>query len=418
MPSNDVLGFTGDFTLETIEVTSVTGQKVDIREQVVSIELFEDIFSPFRTATIVMKDSADLLNILPFIGEEILELKVETPSYNRPIEGTFYIYKAPSRVRTSNKESMYTLQCISKDWLADINSKISKTFKGSCSDIAYELIKDGLVTDRKAHIGTTTNQTAFTAGFWSPIKCINHLATLSVGRNNSPTFVFFENRYGYNFACINDLLTNESYQLFTQDNFSRTVTDDGITTIRDPNKEYKRILEIHTPDTGDFMQDQLQGKFKTTLWSHDITTKYGFIEKRYNLATDKSINLLNENRSHSKNPLTSETSKFILANTQYNLYEGFENTTNNLHVQSRAAFFNDLMKFKVNLLVRGRTDYTVGQIMELYIPKMTQLHDNLEDNKDEVLSGRYLCIAIGHFFTREGHKCSIELTKNSMLMEI
>jgi hypothetical protein len=34
-------------------------KSVNITNQVASIEIFEDIFSPFRTANIVMKDSID-----------------------------------------------------------------------------------------------------------------------------------------------------------------------------------------------------------------------------------------------------------------------------------------------------------------------------------------------------------------------
>lgn len=421
MAFDEYLDHTGDVKFHYVNVKSLTGKTADVSDQVVTIEVYEDIFVPFRTMNVTLKESNDFLNLFPFIGEEFVEIKLETPTTGKFIEGLFYVYRVSDRIQTRDKEVVYALKCISYEWLADINTKISKSFKGKCSDIAKELIQDGLATSKNVYLTETTNKTAFTGGFWSPIKCLNHMAKIAVGKNDSPTFLFFENKDGFVFECINDLLVNEPFQQFVKDNMTRQPEDDTGFTRRNPEEEYKRILSMTTPDTGDFMDNMMNGMYKTTLWSHDGTKKYGIEENIYEIDKDDSQNLLNENKGYTENTPAVKNSKFMMVPKKMFLYNDIDNTTNDMHHQKRVAFFNNLMKFKVNLLVFGRTDYTIGQVMELWIPKMNQTledGDPDKDNEDEVLSGKYLLIALAHHFTREGHRCSMELVKNSMKKKV
>ena len=82
------------------------------------------------------------------------------------------------------------------------------------------------------------------------------------------------------------------------------------------------------------------------------------------------------------------------------------------------SFFQGLNKYKVNIEVLGRTDYTVGQVVELYIPKATQITKEDPDPRDMILSGNYLVSAISHVINRENHTCNIELIKNSVLVNL
>ena len=71
---------------------------------------------------------------------------------------------------------------------------------------------------------------------------------------------------------------------------------------------------------------------------------------------------------------------------------------------------------KIQVTVMGRTDYTVGMIVELDLNKMQPIQKN-EDAKDNIFSGRYIVSAINHYINRDKHECSMELIKDSYVVD-
>ena len=61
---NDAINFAGDLTLPSVTVIGVSGNAINIRPQVLNIEIFETIFYPFTTAKIYIteREIADRLD--------------------------------------------------------------------------------------------------------------------------------------------------------------------------------------------------------------------------------------------------------------------------------------------------------------------------------------------------------------------
>ena len=97
MEKSQVLRNAGDVNIEKVKVISSNGFFQDITNQVIAVQVFEDLFSPFITGSLIVKDSLDLINLFPFVGEEFVELKISTPTLKSPIEGKFYIFKMTDR---------------------------------------------------------------------------------------------------------------------------------------------------------------------------------------------------------------------------------------------------------------------------------------------------------------------------------
>ena len=190
--TSSTLRFAGDVTFDKVELRSLNGQFANIVNQVISIEVYEDLFSPFITLSLVLKESVDYLNLFPFVGEEYLDLRIVTPGTEKAIEGKFYIYKITDRLMVKDREAAYTIKAISEEYLVDVNRKVSKSFSGNISESAYKLTQtDGLNTKKKVIVEKTTNNTMFTAPYWTPTKCINNLATTAINQNKSPSYLFF-----------------------------------------------------------------------------------------------------------------------------------------------------------------------------------------------------------------------------------
>jgi hypothetical protein len=80
MNSSRPLRFAGDVSIDKIRIITSKGVAQDISAQVITIQLYEDLFSPFITGSLIIKESLDLVNVLPFAGEEQVELEISTPS--------------------------------------------------------------------------------------------------------------------------------------------------------------------------------------------------------------------------------------------------------------------------------------------------------------------------------------------------
>ena len=416
------LRFAGDVSLEEVALHTLNGQSANITAQVISAEVYEDLFSPFMTVSIVVRESVDYINVFPFIGEEYVKLKISTPNIDKPIEGKFYIYKITDRQYTKDREVMYTIKGISEEYLYDVNKKLSQTFKGNCGEIALNLFqKAGLNTAKTAFIEKTSNKTAFTAAFWSPTKCLSFLSTNAMNESTSPTYLLYENRHGFNFRSIDELLKSTTYHKFIKDNFSRsTINDNSAEATKEPQEDFKRIMELDIPVLTDYMEDISSGRLKSRIISHDLVTKqYHIRDYSVKKDTEHPPTLLNENPAYSQYASSNSMSTMIIMPRHFSNFTNFADVTNYNTIQKRMSFFQSLQKYKVTIQVLGRTDYTVGQVMELQIPKATQITKEQKDSPyDEILSGRYLLSAISHIITKEGHTCNMELIKNSIIMDM
>jgi hypothetical protein len=413
-----LLNFAGDVIVNSIVLMSKSGKQANITNQVISIEVFEDIFSPFRTSNLILKESVDYINTFPLKGEEFFEIDIETPSLDKPLKGKFFVYSISDRTQTKNKEVIYTLKGITYDFVTESYVRLSNVYNGNCSELVKQFLgSSGLNTKEPTIIDTTSNKIAFTAGYWSPIKCINHIQKLAINTSGCPSFLFFENKNGYNFKCINNLIKSKIYQSFYRDSYSRTRdSDTSLTTSRDPSKDYQRIMEMSVPETADFISDILNGGLQSQMIRHDAVTG-SFDKIDYDVAKDSCIVLMNDDYPNSSSIVdTGGKGTVYLSNHQYSTYDGVANISESETKQKRKAIFRALMKHQATILVPGRTDYTVGQMMELNIPRMapTASKNSSESEEDYILSGKYMLIALAHYITKDMHRCSMELVKNSV----
>ena len=423
MQSSDArLRFAGDVNLEEVTLRTLNGQAANITGQVISLEIYEDLFTPFMSVSIVLRESVDYISLFPFVGEEYVEVTVSTPNIDQKIQSSFYIYKITDRMYTKEREVAYTIKGISKEYVVDANRKVSQTFKGNIGEIALNLAqKGGLNTDKTIFVEATTNKTAFTAAYWQPSKCLTFLATNATNQNLSPTYLFFENRNGYNFRSIDELLKGTTYHKFIKDNFSRSPNSEtSVSGTKDPQEDFKRILELDVPVLTDYMEDIQTGRLKSRIVSHDLVTKqYSVKDYSVRKDTEHPPTLLNKNPAYSPYAATNSISTLMIMPRHFSNFTSFADVTNYSTAQKRMSFFQNLNKYKITIEVLGRTDYTVGQIFDVQIPKATQItKEQTETSDDEILSGRYLLSAVSHMITKEGHICHMELIKNSIIMDL
>jgi hypothetical protein len=419
--SSEFLRFAGDVNIERISITTSGGFTQEITNQVIGVQLFEDLFSPFITGTLIIKDSLDLLNLFPFSGEEFLQMKISTPTLKVPIEGNFFIFKMADREILGDRSVVYELHFITQEAIIDLNKRISKAYSGKCSDIAKTIIQDkefGLQIKKNINIEETKNSTKFISNFWNPIRCLNYLSDHSLNANDSPSFVFFENRYGFNFTSLETLYTNNDIiQHFVYDNYKRDNLPGG-QTVNNPTEQYRRIKEIRVPTVFDYMQNSSNGMYASKQYTFDITTKSVFINN-FDIKTEfEKQKHLNKNVPISANAIYRPSALVITKPSYYGSFTDQKDVTNASFLQKRISLMRQADANKIEITVPGRTDYTAGQKVIVDLERMEPMKPNETKTQDAVLSGAYIIGAINHYIDREKHECVIELFKESMLKDM
>ena len=67
-PKNS-LRFAGDVNIDSVIIATPKGTYQNITGQILQVNVFVDIFAPFITGSLVVKESFDFLNLFPLVGE-------------------------------------------------------------------------------------------------------------------------------------------------------------------------------------------------------------------------------------------------------------------------------------------------------------------------------------------------------------
>ena len=415
------LRFAGDVSVNSIKIVTRTGNSQNITAQVIGIQIFEDIFSPFITGSMVLKESFDFINLLPFSGEEQVEVDISTPTLSKGnIKGTFYIYKLTDRELLGDRAVTYQLHFISMEAIIDLNKKVSRVYTGKVNDVIADIVTnktDGLQSSKRFISEDSSRSVKFISNFWSPVKCINYAAQFAENINNSPSYLFFENRDGFYFTSLESMYVSEPVQTFTYDKYTRDKLPMG-QDVRNVAEDYKRINSISIPTGFDYIDRIRSGMFASNATSYDLTKKT-YRVKRYNMFDDfDSGKHLNKYNVASLNSIFRTNAATMIIPRYTAGFSGTGDTTNFKTIQKRISLLKAAEANKINITVPGRMDYTVGQKVQIKLNKVEPIRGSDTDITDKMFSGFYIIAAINHTIDREMHECSMELIKDSLLMSV
>jgi hypothetical protein len=414
--SDKELTFAGDVSIDQCIIYTNSGLKQDITPQVIAITIYEDIFSPFMTGSLTVRESFDLVNLFPFIGEEMLNIEVSTPTLDtkKNIKGSFYIYKMTDRVLLGDKQVAYVLHFISPEAIVDLNKKISRGYEGESHKIVGSTVSsplNGLQSTKEVFAEQSTKVLKFVSNYWSPTRLIQYCTENAVSGSGAANYVFFENRYGFYFVSLDSLNKNGLYQAFTKDAYIRDSLPNG-KDIKNIPEDYRRVEQIVIPVAYDYMDRIRSGMYASKLVSFDITKKQYKI-KNYKLSGGS--NKLNPADIFTS-PISNASSLLINFPRSTANFTDFLDVSNYKTVQKRISSMQLAESNKVEITVAGRCDYTAGQKVSLTLNKIQSVDSEDDANSliDRMFSGFYLIGAVNHYITRHRHECHMELIKDSL----
>ena len=212
----------GDVEILDISIFSEDQQRsYSLMTMCKSFVVHESILSPVIYAELNCIDPNGIRQSFPFIGEEYVVISFKTPGTTSE---TKYFLRVNAVVGVNliqgNKTQTYTLQCCSAEVLRNASTTVSKRFDAPASDCIEELLTDPSFLGTQKPFIKEPSKGVFSGicpanphavgslGAPTPFVAIDYLRRYhsASSRYLSSSYVFFENKHGFNFVTIEKMM--------------------------------------------------------------------------------------------------------------------------------------------------------------------------------------------------------------------
>ena len=180
--------YAGEIHLEYLRIYSSEGVRVDLSSIVVEINLFENIFSTAFTGNIIIVDTLNLIEKLPILGQEYIELKCSTPQVNPTkesvIEKRFILHSIVAREDISAGAQAYSLDIATEDSIINLKTRVSKSYTDSISNIVSDVLENKLGSSQNLNIEHTSGIRRIVSPNVHPYTLINMLKKEAVAERD------------------------------------------------------------------------------------------------------------------------------------------------------------------------------------------------------------------------------------------
>ena len=418
------LQYAGEYDISQCKILTTGGGEFDILPVVQDIVIYESIFSQSISGIITIQDTTDLVNNGPIIGEEKLLIKILTPQENeRPdtvIDFTktpLDIYKIGAFLGDGEKANVVSMHFASQEVYRNAISKISRSYKGSCSEIVDKIFRDKeyLDSDKQLTLEETNGLRKIVFPSMKPFKAIDMMCRQSSSKNfnNSPTYLFYETTKGYNFRSVDGLCSQEPIMEYEENVPDRV--DSGSKNIM---SNLKTINEFSIIEPRDTTQNVYEGMLSSNTKVHDIYNKkinyftYNYFDEFDNDTHLEDKPFISEAKDKLSNKGLADYSNalnFVTITSSGKSFDEFSNTEAGIEIVYPYAL-DDLEKIimrrnsrlrqfqnsiTLNMTVPGNTSIQAGDVLHISIGASSTVTDRTDDPN---YTGKYLITKIRHTF--------------------
>ena len=438
----------GSVNIQEIKLISSNNIEIDLNEFLIEVNLYEDMFSSHLYGDIALSDSRNIIDKLPIIGEEYLNLTFFTPGFdNFKIKKTFRVFRLSSRqiVRDNNTQT-FILHFASIELFYDILLPLYRSFTGKITDVVKQLFfdyvsesKNFLINDNGTSnlsttntpltiINDTSNNIKFVSPGWSPFKCINWLATKSIPKEGlSKNFLFWESNKSFYFGSIEYLFKDALENNNIVGVYSYSPNNIKNNKDRDILKEMFTITDIEMVQTTDHVKNYTNGYLANRLITLDVfNKKYEFFDYDYVKEYKKSYHTSGKGDRAVPVFVPESPRNFSSSISYYPVNPKlFDNFPGNISEKMGEIYGNrkstllDLTNIKLNITVPGRSDIEVGNLIYIKFPALGPAveSDTNKEHIDRSYSGYYIITAIHHKLTALEHVMIMEVVKDSLQVD-
>ena len=386
----------GDVTIKALTIITHAGTVISLEDMYTEFSVFEDVFSPFVTASIAVIDGNNILKDGPLLGGEVVNVEFETPSRN--IAKYKFIVKSIDNVDPvppMNTSYSYTLNCISEEAFINNTKLISKTYTGSMSDIVANVLKKDLETKKPLFFDTTKGVQDFIINYERPFDAIRKASKRAVSlQDKSSSYFFFENKEGFHFMTLETLADTNKSKI--GDKIFINVPVSSAKEANNPD-EYRQLLGMAVSDTPNLVDDIESGVFNSKTITFDLitkTTKTTSFNLSEQISEFKGFSDKKENIRIPKNVV-----KKYSGGSAKVYYRVADSSNKDTYIDEmlakKVAYTMLLLKSPMLLNSHGDSSLKVGDVVTVKYPKTSGINgDTAKEEKNT--SGNHLVIRLRH----------------------
>lgn len=414
-----------DFEIKELSiVTKIAG--IDLRGVYQEINIFDSVFNPCMSGSILIHDAVGMSNQFLFDGTEMLVMKISKSNDEIVLSKVFRIYKQSDRRIVNQNSESYVLHFISEEFILSLQQKVSRYFNTTYSEAAVRIIIDYLkipITSLKGTFDKSLGVKKIVVPTLSPFSSLIWMTKRAIDERKVPGFLFFENSLGYNFASITSLLKTPSiFNInFNPKNLNSEFSNDFTEFI---GARYFEVLTQY-----DLVKSITDGVYAGKFVGFDPLTKT-MIERPINFNdyfsqydsfnSSPNIGVVNNVLGSS---LEQYDSRIVFSNfgyfrkeSEYVKENDAESTSKEFDTENysfqRKSLITNLMNQRVKLVVPGNFGISSGFNVFLNVPKYG-FKTKDEDNLDSTLNGNYLIISTRHIIGYKKHETIFEAVTDS-----
>ena len=409
-------------------------EHIEVTKTIQNWGITESMNSPFISGFAIINESDNLLEDVPLIGEEEIELTY-TDFYGESATHKFFLYSIEDiqpAASTNDRMMKYTVRFTTVQKLQGDSKGIRKSYSNTkISDIVQDIYDTFMLTgnkdyDKEIDIEETDGEQTLVIPNLKADAAMQFLSRRAYStRNKTALYRFFETREKYYF-CTPEYLVEKYGDLESLNDDDKNPLYFIYNTLEDNTGPGQRIAQQSVNDFSygtkvDTFLDMKQGTYRRTVTELDPTTRTR-IQRDYDYSTEvgdkefpSKIKL-----THSQNFLdrymTNSPEEYLLTDFpqigqsqgQQNMKKPYQHFYENYTAKPIVDYH-----FAVNsmiLEINGRIGLYPGRIINLELYKIS---NTVSGNRevDHERSGKYIVTGISHTFSDDLYKQSIQITK-------
>lgn len=425
---------------EAILESNDQSKTVDIKSGIISIDYYEDIFSPTITTKIRVANTGDsisqqpdgakqsIYNGLPLRGGERLSLKIAGNSAKNPgldfaTNSNDYLYVSSiSDVISETQRETFLLHLVSREAITNETTRIGKKYPTSSTIDASvtDILNNYLKAEKVGTIDKTQNKYGFIGNLKKPFTVLVWLASKSVPSDTSGDatagFVFFQTKDGFQFRSIDKLISSVPDPVptytYTEVNQSGIERDNDFVILNYITEKNQNLLEklrlgtyssyrvFYNPLDFNFT-DPKKGTFTIDDYSNGVK----------NLGQELVLPKISGSDGRDLGHIPS---RFLTQVLDIGTIEvGVSTSVNSdpFKYQSQALMrYNLLFTQTLSMVIPSNTNLKAGDVIKCLLPKISS-GDRNEVDQDQ--SGLYMIKELCHRFDTTGSYTSLKLIRDT-----
>ena len=390
------------------------------------INIYDSMFMPCIRGEILIQDAIGLSSKLLLDGSEYLSMEILKGEESGPttFKKTFRIYKQSNRENINQNSEIYILHFASEEMIFSEQKKVNQSFNGTYTDIVNVILKKYLgVTSKK--LGLIENSKGLHTVIvpnLSPFDTMDWLSKRAVDSDSLPNFLFFENKYGYNFVSLTELIKREPIMNINFEPKNLSVSG---------GQEFYGAREAKIINSTNYIESIKNGVYSGKFIGIDLLTrKVNINQIDFNQTYNKTKVHLNKypnfttaaNRDgkDAAHMFDSKVSLYAFATTRKDtswVKENDAQTGTNIddthaYVFQRAPILANLLQTTIHLNIPGNFGVTSGAIINLKMP-IKSGKTEVGEGLDQTLTGKYIVTATRHVIKGDMHETVIEVATDS-----